>query len=300
MTLSQLKAQEKESFQLWRSQNLDVLEKVMQEKSPVTISLPAGFDGASSPVKLEGQIDGLSGSVSRLCITRAAPAIHGPVRVGEKAKTCEVSFSCMQQAEAGYMEPLGYTGSGEILEAQNGPNNELQYLTVRVSHRFTTRRVRRHVRLDWQDQKQVMVGLQVVNPVPENRQELRNLLEVTLRDAASRPTLVNISAGGVCLCVDKEMVTRPLAGHEYYLFMFSYLLEQQKRPPEILLGKKVGLRRNVCDEGKMGLRLKFVRELNWQNSQVSLAWRDIADEGSAYLNALVDKRCKEYFSPQPQ
>ena len=213
---------------------------------------------------------------------------------------CEVSFTNMQRAVAGYMEPIGYTGSGEILAIENDPNGLPQYLTVRVSHRFTTRRVRRHVRLDWKDQKQVMVGLQVVNPVPENRQQLRDLLDVALRDAAARPKLVNLSAGGVCLCVDREVVTRPLTGHDYYLFVFSYLTGEQKRPPEILLGKKVGLRRDICGEGQMGLRLKFVRELNWQNSQLALAWRDIAEDGSAYLKALVDKLFREYFPQQAQ
>lgn len=295
-----MKPQDKDSYQLWRSSNLDVLEKVMRDKAPVTLSLPAGFDGMSGALKLTGLFGGIDGSVARFFIRKAHPAIHGPVHAAEGSMGCEVSFTNMQRAVAGYMEPIGYTGSGEILAIENDPNGLPQYLTVRVSHRFTTRRVRRHVRLDWKDQKQVMVGLQVVNPVPENRQEMRSLLEVTLRDAASRPKLVNLSAGGACLCVDKDVVKRPLAGHEYYLFVFSYLLEQQRRPPEILLGKKVGLRRDICGEGQTGLRLQFVRELNWQNSQITLAWRDIVDEGSAYLKGLIDSLCSEYFSEQPQ
>lgn len=298
--MSQMKPQDKDAYQLWRSSNLDVLEKVMREKTTVTLSLPTGMDGASAPLKLEGLFGGLNGSVARFFVRKSAPALHAPVHVAKCPMSCDVGFTNMQPSVTGNMEPIGYSGSGEILEIEKGHNGLPQYLTVRVSHRFTTRRVRRHVRLDWKDQKQAMVGLQVVNPVPDNRQQLRGLLEVALRDAASRPTLVNLSAGGACLCVDKDLVTRPLAGHEYYLFVFSYLLEEQKRPPEILLGKKVGLRRDVCGEGLMGLRLKFVRELNWYNSQVALAWRDIADEGSAYLNALIDKLCREYFPQQAQ
>ena len=94
------------------------------------------------------------------------------------------------------------------------------------------------------------------------------------------------------------MASRPLAGHEYYLFIFSYLSEGEKRPPEILLSKKVGLRRDTCGEGMVGLRLQFLRELNWRNSQVALAWRDITDVGSAYFNRLIENLCREYFGPQ--
>ena len=296
--MSQRPSQDKDSYQLWRSSNLGVLEQLMREKTAVTIGLPSGFDGVSEPVKLEGLFSGLNNSVARFFVRRCEPEFREIPKIQACPFSCEVSFVNMQVAVAGYLEPIGYSGAGEVLGIENGPNGYPLYLTVRVSHRFTTRRVRRYVRLDWREGKRVMVGLHVVNPVPENRHQLREILEVALRDEASRPLLVNFSAGGACLCVDKDMASRPLAGHEYYLFVFAYLSEEERRPPEILLSKKVGLRRDVCGDGMMGLRLQFLRELNWRNSQITLAWRDITDVGSAYLNRLIENLCREYYGSQ--
>lgn len=284
--------QDKDSYQLWRSSNLAVLEQLKHERTIVTIGLPNGFDGVSPRVQLKGVFRDLREKVASFVVEQCNPHVTGkPVVLTGNSLACEVGFTHMQRNVAGFLEPVGYSGSGEILQLENGPDGQPKQLVVRVAHRFTTRLVRRHFRLEWSADMPATVGLHVVSAVPQNRQELRELLEVSLRDTAHRPYLVNISAGGVCLCVDKDMASRPLVGREFYMFIFTCPVLGSNRPPEILACKKAGLRRGICDAGHVGMRFKFLHELNWRASQVALVWRDIAETGSATINKLVEDYC---------
>ena len=56
--------------------------------------------------------------------------------------------------------------------------------------------------------------------------------------------------------------------------------------PYIFTGKKVGLSRDICEQGA-ALRIRFLYELDWTKSPSALHWTDIESSGSERLRHLI-------------
>ena len=281
-----------ETFSLWKSTSVNVLQQTLQQNALVTIILPGGYDGRSERVQLAGRFADIKDNVARfICETRDGQAVDKKF-AGKRSPgslISEIFFNVMQPDGADGEEPVGYSSQGDILQIELDPDGGPREIMLRVYRRFNTRRLRRDPRLRWEEGMQALVGLDIVNEPPADRTSLRFLLEETFRGADNKAGLINISAGGACLCVERQMATRGLNAHELYLFLFSPEPPKKNQLPYIFLCKKSGMLKGICQEERIALRLQFLQELDWALSQTTLQWNDIESTGSEAMRLLVDE-----------
>lgn len=168
------------------------------------------------------------------------------------------------------------------------------YLELRISHQYMMRKTRKFDRTIWRASEASLVRLLVASPVPRQGKDLQDLLAKAMRQPDQSQDLVDISEGGALIHVAKQIAQAPLLLEEAYLMLFS-LHRQEQALPIVFLAKKAGLLSpDKKHDGKQGLRLHFVSELDWNAStRQHLVWRDIDKTGSEELSLVLqvsDKR----------
>ena len=279
-----MNTQKMESYSLWRPNSFEVFQEARRQNARIRLGCHMRMGGVTADVLLKGQFLEVTGSVALFEI-KAHETLPGKSKPVDPA--CEFSFSLDQDAPSGTIEKMGYSGRASILENRPDEDGMPQKLLLRLSRQYVTRRLRRDKRLDWEEEHTGLLGLLVIADTPANRQDLSARIKAYYKlHGEEKPNLVNISAGGACLCVEEELARRPLMGHELYLFLLAPRTADQGEPPYIFTGKKVGLSRDICEQGA-ALRIRFLYELDWTKSPSALHWTDIESSGSERLRHLI-------------
>ena len=264
-----------------------MLEQVYSNRIPLTLILSHGFSGKSLAVQLKGYVCKIAGNVVRFGIeSQKTIPTTGPAKLAQGLVVADVFFNMSLQKPGGIIEPMGYNGEASILNTTTDADGKPTELLLRFGHAFNTRRMRRDERYDWKEDIPATLGLDMLNGIPQTRLELKAILgNCVANNKLFQFTILNISAGGVCIKIPPHATKS--ASSAIFFFLLSIKSGGQKDVPFFLLGKKLGLHYTQKDKEADGFRMQFTHELDWVNSQAKLQWRDIEKTGSANLRTTL-------------
>ncbi len=276
-----------DSFCLWKPPVLEILERLHKGRVLVSLLLSRGVDGESDCERLKGRILKVSGNVAVFSVEQRETAT--PVNPAVRARGAivgEMSFTLTEGGEEGLL----HTTDADILQSVVSKDKTPRALTLRVSAKIQIRRMRRDVRLDWPEGVAALVGVDIIEKVPQSSPELRAAVSQCLQNRDNSPEIVNISAGGVCVLVEKRIAATTLGANDYVFFVFAVKAQMETvSNSNFLLCKKVGLRRDLVNPGKAAVRLRFLYEFSsaagkpgegWQ-------WRNIEQTGSDTVRHII-------------
>lgn len=201
---------------------------------------------------------------------------------------CDYTFKARMTDETGAAVVMEYGGRALILDSELGKNDLPLGLLLRVSAPTRAKRVRAHNRVTQTGDIAGMPGLMLVEKIPASRMELLALLALYYKDKTrERPTLVDISAGGVCVKTGDTHYQRIHGSGDKFLFFFFTDEKTGHMTPAVFVCKKVGIFRDP-DSQRAGLRLKFIKELVWEQPEDNLKWIDVEAGGSIFLGKILD------------
>ena len=296
----EMEASQQDLFGMWRPSSLPVLEQVQSKQIPVTIILSHGFNGKSLAVQLKGIIAEISNNVfiyhvqSQKTIPTTAPA-----KLSQGMIVADIFFNMALQKPNGVVEPMGYSGEGTVVNVITDAEGKAKTMHLKVGHAFQTRRMRRDDRYDWREDIPATLGLDVLDVVPQTRVELKSVLENCVANGRRIPfSNFNISAGGVCLKINPTSVRTNTSS----LYFFLLTLKQDASKPAIpffLLCKRLGLHYQKDSQEADGIRMQFIHELDWTNSQDKLTWSNIEKTGSSGLRTILSFLWNNNTAVQP-
>ncbi|MCR5563560.1 MAG: hypothetical protein K6F46_09395 [Desulfovibrio sp.] len=274
-----------DAFCLWKPRVLDILERLQKGRILVNLLLSRGVDGESDCEHLKGRILKVSGNVAVFSVEQRETTT--PVNPAVRARGSivgEMSFTLTEGGDEGML----HTTEADILQAVFSKDKAPSALSLRVSGRIQIRRMRRDVRLDWPEGVAALTGVDIIDKIPQTSPELRVALSQCLQNRDTSPEIVNISAGGVCLLVEKKIAATTLSATDYILFVFALKAKQKSvESPNFLLCKKVGLRRDIVKAEKTAVRLRYLYEFNSATSSEGWQWRNIEQTGSDALRHII-------------
>lgn len=269
---------------LWNSDIAAAFTNAMRHRVNVRVRCCILNDGKPVDMILHGRFRRVEGREVQFVVRHKEIT---PGKCKSEENTCEYFF-CLEDMTPSGRVRLGYQGPGMVLDIGYSEKNELRNLFLRLANTCSTRQMRRDRRIRWSNERSRLAGVMPLDEVPATRVELRDLLTRYYNSSQPNPLpLVNLSASGACACVTEEVAQYSRSGSIFYLFFIVPSKAPASAPPHIFLSKKMGISRNVCEEGT-GLRLLFAEELNWESSGPNLLWSDIVATGSDRLRACLD------------
>ena len=271
------------SFCLWNSGSYEAITEAQKRKATVHLQcwLPVG--GELAGTHLEGVLSKVDGreALFAVCSVTACPARNRAVK-----DSCEFYFCLERSLPSGERTRLGIQGSALVLEIHETPDGGVQSVLLRFPRNCSVRQLRGDKRIPWRDEYSRIAG---VAPTPERlsyKEDLRAFLAVHCRNRLDSTRLINISAGGACVCLPEELASSSLSFDTSYLFFLVPSLMPVSAPPFVFLARKMGLGRDVCDAGA-AVRLRFQEELDWSGRQAQLKWQNIDRAGSSRLRLCL-------------
>lgn len=276
-----------ENHSLWSSSSFEAFREAQRREVPFHVTCSLRRSGKTVDMALRGKLLSVSGSEA---LFEAQEWKILPGRSKGEESECEFSFSLEQSAPSGISELLGFLGRGRVLGMEKNIQGEPQLLSLRLARWCSVRRLRRDKRVTPEEWKIRLAGVTVVSPPPGTRKELSDILGAYYQTQwQSLISMVNISAGGVCLCLPDELAAQTFTGNAFYLF---FLVPDHAAPgekPHIFLARKLGQCREVCKQGS-AVRLRFLQELDWEASPAALKWIDIEYTGSTRLRMCIEQQ----------
>lgn len=276
-----------ENYSLWGSSSFEAFREAQRREVPFHVTCSLWRSGKAVDMSLRGKLLSVSGSEA-LFEVQERKVLPGRSK-GEESE-CEFSFSLEQNAPTGVSELLGFLGRGRVLGMEKNIQGEPQLLSLRLARWCAVRRLRRDRRVTPKEWKFRLAGVTVVSPPPANRKELSDILGAYYQ-AQPQPlfSMVNISAGGTCLCLSDELAAQTFTGNAFYLFLLVPDTAAPGEKPHIFLSRKLGQCREVCERGS-AVRLRFLQELDWEASSTTLKWIDIECTGSTRLRMCIEEQ----------
>lgn len=276
-----------EDFQVWQSPRQSLFDAIVSHRVPVQLTVVGKGDQLAAPVM--GTFTRVRNNTAHFTplgpedAENLANALHGQPLPAHCKLSCRIDY---ESPLAEILPPGEYSGTGSIVDLERDDDNLPTLVALQLSQHFATRPPRRYDRIVWRPAKDSLVRLLAAKPAPEDRKELESLLREAMRLHDKSDDVVDISAGGACILDDRApAVTAPGFG-AFYLLLFSPHKNEAGALPFVFLAKKAGSRRNAREQ--QGLRLHFVKELDWQASTAGqLVWREIEQCGSQSLNLLL-------------
>ena len=280
---------------VWRPSSLTILDNVLKEKKVVKLLLARGFDDKSLPTLLTGHFVNVANNLANFVIDKKA------VPTPEQLKTMidatgvpeasidshinVLSFVIGIPVNNGF-EPTKFTGTSSIVKTMyNTTTGEPHALFIHVNNNLKTRRIRRDTRYPWNKDINASIGLETVNSIPQTKAELRNILNLCASANTQKPTILNISAGGICLIPDLKFVK--MSTSNLFFMLLSIKDSNDHTTPFFLLMKKLGLFSSQNKNENNAVRFIFSYELDWTHSSNTLEWIDIKNTGSDSLRSSL-------------
>lgn len=184
---------------------------------------------------------------------------------------------------------LGYLGTGKILDVITDASGSITALQLRFSAKGVERRMRRDRRIDWQPEYAKTSGVFRLDAIPQDKTELKNLIEQHYRLFGETKQIVNISAAGACALLPDEAELKSLSAEHLLLYIISDGLDILSAA-HIFLCKKIGVASSSVSN-MLKLRMHFTHELDLNNSTLNLSWVEISNSGSKRLGRFIDEYC---------
>lgn len=276
-----------EDFQVWQSTRQSLLDTIVSHQIPVRISLVAKTGQLSPPI--EGTFTRVRENTAHFCPCAATDVDTLDAALQGQALPVPCTVSCRIEYDSPFamvLRPGEYSSTGTVMDLERDDDALPLLVALQLGQHLAMRPPRRYDRIVWRPAKDSLVRLLAARPAPEDRKELEALLREAMRLHDKSDDVVDISAGGACILnYMAPAVTTPGFG-AFYLLLFSPHKNEKGALPFVFLAKKAGSRRNGPEQ--QGLRLHFVKELDWQAStEGQLVWREIDHCGSEGLNLLL-------------
>lgn len=275
-----------DTYHIWRSDFHEIFQEAISQKSKVTVLSHLPLDLCNSAdVKLDGKILALTGLKAQFVMTGYDLNLSNNF---PPSPQCQYSFAVDIASPKGGINKMEYSGRAYILDRSLQKNNLPDGLLLRISRPNRIRYARRHNRLGCPDGEMMMPGLILVDHAPTSRRALLSLLmRYYKRKNRNTPAIINISAGGVCLDTRDRGGQRLLGADEFYLFFFFAQQPQPGMTPHVFLGKKVGIFRKDRNDSP-ALRIKFLKEMIWNDPAEEIYWKNIEKDGSDTISVLME------------
>lgn len=207
--------------------------------------------------------------------------------------------SCEYSAVLATNTPKGeqlveYSGNARIMGRMLDSFGLPEELDIHFSLPGRMRPLRRHMRRNCAQWDGILPGLTLLSGDLTSRKQLVSLMRAYYStNTRIIPRLINISPGGVCLHTEDAIASRLMHGNDRYLFFFFTKSPLEERIPWVFQGIKAGTFRVPKGTDK-GLRIQFVKELDWQNRDGDdLCWNNVKRRGSGNLKRVLDNMVTE-------
>lgn len=273
------------TYPMWRPDLYGIVQLAIEQKRPVTIQCHFPLDDCNSAdLSLSGRFLKITGQQSQY-IVDSFDVDTGNVFL--QAPECEYSFAVRHPRSEAGKSLVEYGGRALILDQELQKNDLPDGLLLRIAMPCRIRPMRLYRREACPENVFRMPGLMLIDQAPINRRQLLNVLgHYYQQKSRPKPSLVNISAGGVCLETEDPRCQRFMGAEESYLFFFFSGPEERLKCPNVFLGKKVGIFRSGSAR-HAGLRIRFLRELIWTDPLDDLKWIDIERDGSRTIREIL-------------
>ena len=175
------------------------------------------------------------------------------------------------------------TGVARIQIIDKDQKENIKKIFIRFDRCYTVRPLRGNQRYKWQPSFSRLFRVILPITVPNTREQLSTILrEQSNYIISSHPLLVDISAGGLCACLPKELAQTSFSAKNPYLIFFLSEKAATNDPPYIFLAKRLGIGGADCCNG-IPIRMRFMAEMDWSSNGQKLRWFDIREEGSPRL-----------------
>ncbi|MCR5813933.1 MAG: hypothetical protein K6G15_05540 [Desulfovibrio sp.] len=183
----------------------------------------------------------------------------------------------------------GVNASARIMSVVQDPKGRLSSLVLRFNRNYLTRPLRKNKRYRWNEAFTRLLRINLPINIPETKEELAELLrsDASQNKHFTPPSLVDISAGGCCAFMPRELSQTTFATEKLYLVFFMSMRSEKTDPPFIFLAKRLGY--GDVDEKKnsIAVRMRFLAELDWSSRQ-KIQWFDIREDGSSRLSKHLE------------
>lgn len=278
---------EAETYHVWRPDLLAVAGLAVNQKSSVVIQCHMYLDKCNTAdVTLKGRFLDITGHQAQFIVDNFDLELSRNFPIWPE---CEYTFVVDQPLSSGPGNRVEYGGRAIIQDFELHRNNLPIGLLLRLTTPTRIRQLRKHKRHSTPQKVIAMPGLMLIDQAPTSRRRLLMLLaQYYHQKNRPRPELIDISAGGVCVQTEDTHCQRFMGAEESYLFFFFPANQGNPKCPFVFVGKKVGIFRT--DESRhAGLRIKFLRELLWDQPEDELKWVDIGPEGSITLEKMISE-----------
>ncbi|MDY0260077.1 MAG: hypothetical protein RBR41_10495 [Desulfovibrio sp.] len=268
---------------IWNSDNHEAFATAQRHRAFVKVVCCIPWKGKHSDVLLCGRLRNVSGREATLAVLQAEVL---PRRCKIYQYGCDFFFYLDRRDPENGLERLGYKGEGRVLGVTRNVGGEVSQVRLLLASKCVVRRMRRDIRIEWNEHYCRMSGVLHVTRAPEFGCDLKNLLQEHRGTAVDGTPIVNISAGGARLWVPDEPEIKCISGEPDILLYMIAKSDSSDNLPYVLLGKKLGYLRET-QANSLAVRVNFVYELDCEKSSNRLTWNKIAGNGSSRLRTYL-------------
>lgn len=272
-------------YTVWRPDLLEIAHLAVAQKTKVTLHTYFPLDECNkADLTLYGEFLKVTGQQVQYLVNDFD---LDPGKAFPPEPECDYAFSVTYNKTDAARNRIEYGGRALILDQELGRNNLPEGLLMRLSQPTRIRPMRRHAREDCPAHLFRMPGLMLMGSETINRRQLLNVLgHYYQQKSRPKPSLVNISAGGVCLETEDPHCQRFMGADESYLFFFFSGDGDAVLTPNVFIGKKVGIFRGK-QARHTGIRIRFLREMIWSDPLEEVKWLDIENDGSDTIRKIM-------------
>lgn len=264
---------------LWNAKKQDPLVEAQNSGSTITLTCCLSRKGEAVEMRIEGLLRNVQGREAQVFVQRVTT-------LSGKNKDPDDHFEFSFQIAASHGENqgtrMGARGIGLILKTEDNKDGTLRTLDLRFPHNYTVRPLRKNKRYVWNNEHTRLLSVLLIDKPPSTREELATLLRTQQKDSLLASQLIDISAGGACICLPEEVARPSFSTGALYIVFFIPSLATKSDFPFVFLAKRLGLGREQCLHGT-AVRLCFTDELNWTYHHQLLKWTPIELDGSTRL-----------------
>ncbi|MBO4300760.1 MAG: hypothetical protein J5861_04065 [Desulfovibrio sp.] len=270
---------------LWNAKQQDPLVEAQNSGATVTLTCCLLCSGAPVGMRIEGLLRNVQGREGQL-VVQTMTLVGGKSRDPDDRFDFSFQISSRNSEDQGIR--MGAWGSGLILKTAYGQDGKLRVLNLRFPHNYTVRPLRRSKRYLWKGEFTRLLSVMLVDKAPATREELAALLRGLQNGDLSHSQLVDISAGGVCVCLPEDMARPSFSSGSIYIVFFIPSKADEAEFPFVFLARRLGLGVEPCGKGT-AVRLCFTDELNWAHHHRTLKWMPVELDGSSRLSGILSQ-----------
>lgn len=278
---------------IWSSGANAIIAEAERNGLPVTLRCTLLRDGTPTDLALTGVVHLTQGREGLL-------VVRDTITLSSKSRGAgdwgEISFQLPEDTGRDRPSALGVRGMAAVLGAQ-ADGDAVRQVTLRFPNKYTTRPLRKSRRYAWRAEYTRLAGVLLPVGIPATKDALRALLNAHYKRDPTPTTILDISAGGVRVCLPDDLAKPAFASASLYVVFFVPSKADKGEQPFVFLAKRMGLSPERCASGT-AVRLCFVAEMDWGAPRNDIHWSSILQEGSARLGECLQRYDADDCPPQ--